>query len=81
MSGAPTGGFNDDAIKQGNYQAWEFEHFYKRSTASANATTVLNALATSLLSASALSGSIKLSDMKVTKTAEGGVVRLSLTRS
>jgi len=73
--GSPTGGFLDAAVQEGHYQGWEFEHFFRRASASSDHITVLNALASSIQGASAPSGSIKLdSTFHVTKTVEGGAV-------
>ena len=76
VDGSPADGFVDSAVTQGLYQAWEYEHFFRRSTLGAtdDQTKVLNALATSILAASAPSGSISLSSMGVTRSVEGGAI-------
>lgn len=76
VNGSPASGYNDDAIRQGVYQAWEFEHFYKKGsiTSVSDKGKVLDQIATDILGAAAPSGSIKLSTMAVTKTVEGGPI-------
>lgn len=76
VAGAPTLGFNDDAIRQGVYHAWEFEHFYKKSTIldGTDKDVALDALALALTTGAAPSGSVLLSTMAVTRSIEGGPV-------
>ena len=73
-AGAPASGFNDDAVRQGHYHAWEFEHLYYRNTASASHITVITALYNSIISSAAASGTINLNTMVVTKSVEGGAI-------
>lgn len=73
-AGVPTAGYNDTAIKEGNYQLWEYENFFRKSTSTGDKQTVLDSLAASMEAAAAPSGSIKLSEMNAARTIEGGPI-------
>ncbi|MEO7932810.1 MAG: hypothetical protein ABIT76_06605 [Chthoniobacterales bacterium] len=76
VDGTPVSGYNDTAVREGNYQAWEFEHFFKKATIpDGGATdTVLDAIAANILAQSAPGGTISLSTMHATRSVEGGPI-------
>lgn len=72
-NGSPTS-YNDDLIKEGIYTLWEFQNLAYRQSYSGNGKAVADALAAEITANVPASSGIKLSEMHVTKSVEGGVV-------
>ena len=67
---------SQNAIIQGQYPFWGYEHCLKSPTASATATTFYNALCAKVLASSSatLSPNVALGDMQVSRAQDGGVI-------
>ena len=72
-SGAPTS-YNDAAIQEGGYTAWEYEFLAYRQTYSGTGKTVADLIATNIKNSTASVSGIVLSTMNVSKPVEGGLV-------
>ena len=72
-NGNPTS-FNDAAVQNGTYTAWEYENLAYRSTYSGNGKAVADKIANEIINNSATISGIKLSTMNVSRAVEGGVV-------
>ncbi len=72
--GTPVGGYNDALIKEGIYTLWEFQNLAYRQSYSGNGKAVADALAAEITANVPAASGIKLSEMHVTKSVEGGVV-------
>lgn len=72
--GTPVAGYNDALIKEGVYTFWEFQNLGYRQSYSGPAKSVADALAAEITANVPATSGIKLSDMHVTKSVEGGVV-------
>ncbi|MEK0451288.1 MAG: hypothetical protein RL088_3556 [Verrucomicrobiota bacterium] len=72
-TGVPTS-YNDDLIKEGVYTLWEFQNLAYRQSYSGPGKLVADALAAEITANVPTTSGIKLSDMHVTKSVEGGVV-------
>jgi hypothetical protein len=72
--GTPAAGYNDALIKEGVYTLWEFENLAYRQSYSGNGKAVADALAVEITANVPAASGIKLTDMHVTKSVEGGVV-------
>lgn len=72
-TGAPTS-YNDNLIKEGVYTIWEFQNLAYRQSYSGTPKAVADALAAEIIANVPSTSGIKLSDMRVTKGVEGGVV-------
>lgn len=72
-NGNPTS-YNDAAVQNGTYTAWEYESLAYRSTYGGNGKAVADKIAQNIISTSASVSGITLSSMNVSKAVEGGVV-------
>lgn len=72
--GTPAGGYNDIAIREGQYQCWEYEYLTYRSTFASNGQSVANAIAARIISTNASDNGLLLSSMNVSKPVEGGLI-------
>ena len=72
-NGNPTS-FNDAAIQNGTYTAWEYESLAYRSTYSGNGKAVADKIANNIITTSATVSGIILSSMNVSRAVEGGAV-------
>ena len=72
-NGNPTA-YNDAAIQNGSYTAWEYENLAYRATYSGNGKAVADKIANDIINNAATVSGIKLSTMNVSKAVEGGVV-------
>ena len=72
-NGNPTS-YNDAAIQNGLYTAWEYESLAYRSTYSGNGKAVADKIANNIITTSASVSGITLSSMNVSRAVEGGAV-------
>lgn len=72
-NGNPTS-YNDAAIQNGTYTAWEYENLAYRATYSGNGKAIADRIAANIITTSASVSGITLSSMNVSKAVEGGVV-------
>lgn len=66
--------YDDASIQEGRYTAWEFEHFYRKSTTTSDVTTYVTALADNIGAFDPGVDSIPLTTMHVSRSAEGAVI-------
>jgi len=72
--GSLTGGYNNTAIQEGQYQAWEVEYLYQYAGASADQQTVLNKLTDALLATPTSASGLNYGSMNVSKANEGAPI-------
>lgn len=74
VNGTAAASYDDASIQEGRYTAWEFEHFYRKDSTSADATTYLTALADGIGAFDPGVDSIPLTSMHVSRAIEGAIV-------
>jgi hypothetical protein len=66
--------YNDNLIKEGLYQLWEFQYLAYRQSYTGAGKQVADAIATRIKTVDVTLSGTKLSDMNVTKAVEGGII-------
>ncbi|HVU24850.1 MAG TPA: hypothetical protein VHE13_12060 [Opitutus sp.] len=66
--------YSDDAVREGTYACWEYEHLMYRPTLSGNTKTVADQIADQIINVDATQSGVLLSTMNVSKAVEGGVI-------
>jgi len=72
-NGNPTS-YNDAAIQEGLYSAWEYEWLAYRQTYTGNGKAVADKIALDILNTTASVAGLKISTMNVSKPVEGGLI-------
>ncbi len=66
--------YSPEAVREGLYTCWGYEHLMYRNTLSGNAKTVADQLATQIRTADATVSGVLLSTMNVSRSTEGAVI-------